>query len=459
MKNQSKRQISLVVFLLFLIVFSAHPLLAQEDETPTPIPGLNEEENKEIRSSNCAVPVSALGGQGHHGSGVDLEMTTREPVSFSAPDFSTFPPNMGAVDPGPDPVAILVVDAFNDELDYDLSAAFMANNDEELNIAVSDGKITHGALVMNHTNALLESLGFGKADEEPGQWLLWEKNGQLILVMKVDAIIYGPINNDNVLRATSAEVRNRIAEAVSTIRELGLGIGVPFNRFVVNMSFAILPCQEVLDFYDQGIHSSFDEYFAEVSAPEASFLPVIIRSNDPLIELFSDPNREYIPADVDAFIGVASSGNSALPFPFAPAIAPVIFSASAQPARMDFAPPISYTVTDYANGGEFIEDGGWFQLVNPAGIHSVPSPSSTNVYYLGTSFSAPALSIRIALELTKGAQNPCLYNDGDIPTVAYAGPYERLIQITATMGSTVGPLLDSPVWHNLIFEPVRNALC
>ena len=85
----------------------------------------------------------------------------------------------------------------------------------------------------------------------------------------------------------------------------------------------------------------------------------------------------------------------------------------------------------------------------------MPSPR-TPIHYLGTSFAAPALSTRLALELTQGVYKPCVYNDGAPATVDYTALHERLIQTTANAGGDVPPLLATPVWQNAPYEDVRS---
>ena len=455
---QSRYRIWRYIFCLLLFALMSYPLLAQDDGEPV----YSEEVKQELEGQNCAVPISSLGGQGHQISGVEAELTTLHPQTSSLPTLIPSDPESGATMTGGTGVAaVLVVDSFNDVLNYDLTFAINATDQDQIDKAVANGEITHGAVVMNHINSLLYLLGFKLVQQDSNQadWLLWQKDDINIVVMKVDAVSYGPIES---IPTTTQQVNNAIEAAITSLRndvasEISNQVnGMPINRFVVNMSFAILPCAEVIDFYNQGQEHSFDDYFKSIGISYEQLLVTVLQQGEPLTRLFT--NDGVIAGELaEALIGVASSGNSGLAFPFAPAIFPVIFSVSAQSAPLELMTPRRVPLVAYANAGEFIENGGWIQLVNPAKLYA--GPEFPEVFYLGTSFSGPALSTSLALELTEGVDVPCVFNGGNVPTVAYAGPVESQILNQGPGVPDIPTLLSSGIWGNIDFQMVRQGAC
>ena len=455
---QSRHQIWRYILCLLLFVLMSYPLLAQEQVPNAQVPGYDPALLEELAQQNCVVPISSLGGQGHQISGVDADLTTQHPQSSSLPTLTLpdpEPTSSGLNDPGV--AAILVVDSFDDTLGYNLSAAFNVMSQAEIDLAVSEGRITHGALVMNHINALLDLLGFKIASHNQ-DWLVWQQDETYIVVMKVDAVTYGPLEppppSQQPRPSTSTNVSNAIGAAMDKLRRYKVN-GEEVERFVVNMSFAILPCTDVINFYNQGQTNSFDDYFANLPQPMTydNLMPTVLQNTDPLRDLFSSVDDDRI----QALVGVASAGNSALPFPFAPAIFPAVFSVSAQPAPLNLMSAVSMPATAYANAGEFVENGGWIQLVNPAGFYG--PQMYADVYYLGTSFSGPALSTSLALELTQGVDIACIYDSGNTPHAAYAKNEEEQLVDPTTSGSTIEGLLQSGVWKNLNFQQERQTNC
>lgn len=506
----SKCLIRMVMFVLIVLAFTSQ-LLAQDEPTEPPIYDpdnpeffpLHDPEDTEaillfdpgdfshspdvviptdLRNQNCTTPISTLGGQGHQVSPVSGGLTTMQPSAFTLPALDLSQEELTALnstDTGP--VAILVVDSFNDSLNpvYDLSGVFDVTTEVELTDAVDTREISHGALVMNHINVLLGEMGYSPVEEsvemarsagDPNvyyYYVSWDTGSTQIYVVAVDAISYGPIEHGDVLKTTE-EAKTEIVEVLSKFVN-----DFDVHRFVVNMSFAILPCEELLDFWTTEAASTqgsfnFGDYLASISGVD--LIAPSVPTPDPLMHFLSVPNEvlEYFGGFEDrAFVPVASSGNSKLEFPFWPAISSRVLSVGAPEAPPLVGALASPDAPRYANDGDFAENGGWYQLAKPADMYQTNAPDDNqtrpvNIYYLGTSFSAPTMSTRIALWLSTNVDEPCISNPGDIPQVAFAGPHEEGIEAAVDAKSIplfISQSLADMVWSNRDLFVTRNNRC
>jgi hypothetical protein len=249
----------------------------------------------------------------------------------------------------------------------------------------------------------------------------------------------------------TAEISTLIQEAIDLFKH-GFQLGnltVPsVSRFVLNMSFGIVPCDpfEVslvvsLKDYDSIINSD-EDLKALREALNAQVPPIsdedklsVLWQARPLIaKIFDHDNpekmlgtfaKDLLKAKLEALqakyqiINVAASGNfgvldSGQPgymYPFAPAIWDNVLSVS---ASEDGKPS---NKAAYANPGEVIIDdsipGKTLTLVYGS-TFSPSNPDLTNVE--GTSFSAPKLSYYSALYLLSGFSTPCIPTAGPTPT-------------------------------------------
>lgn len=370
--------------------------------------------NCTVVTQNCAVPITRLNGQDYQVSGVVGGLTTEDPT------YSTLPQELFTqLGIGNYNVAILVIDQFTSPNSPDYSIpqpVFSVANEGQLIGFHDDGTLTHGDLVFNHINGLLagafDQTGFVPNDNMIDDTIVWNNGNSQVAVRMVDALQY------NTPTPTLA-VASDISAAILDLTNEG------FDSFVLNMSFAILPCSFAFQYGDVSDPDVlFDDYAAKVSQ-EKGFLynqlisPIETLINpDPLhylvqqcaqsitinpnteIDEVSDITIDYPeveapieapcdPTDRNAVL-VGSAGNSGLPYPLFPAAYPEVVSVSAS----EDGSRASYSNYN-ADTGLL---GGWFQLVDAADING--GFGTADVYYRGTSFSGPIESVCLALEIT-----------------------------------------------------------
>ncbi len=366
------------------------------------------------REENCVANQFSLPGQGTHIKGVIGGLGL-----YSEPQ--NIPRNFGATsaeERGRDilanllrtdsfsDAAILVVDDFQGGVFtlgqdvYDLPQHLTELDESVLNGLQANRQISHGAVVMNHINALLSGTGlYTPSQPEPGV-VLWTHNvtNARFVVMAVDTGL-----------VRTSVIERDIREGVNRLRKV-----YDINRSVVNMSFAIMPCNLLEDFAvaeAQGQVASFYEYLEIIAgnygltADELLYTLVmsVNLTGDPLRDLIETPQTSY---GSDEHIYVASAGNFGADFPMFPAGWDGVVSVSGSSVDdPEVRPEIPNRHTGNGeplfNAGEILETGAWFALSDPKGLNgssfTLGNPRD-NVFYLGTSFSAPTVSFFSALD-------------------------------------------------------------
>jgi len=259
----------------------------------------------------------------------------------------------------------------------------------------SAGSLSHGALVLEHTLALLRALGgtARPADAKNGVYAFGFGQGEII-VRAVD--LGGPL-------ASLAEVARRARQAVSSLSDVAVAT-------VVNMSFAAVPCDIGDDFAaNRAAYPTFRDYAAAVAG-----LP----SN--LSDLESTFGRSLDAADAAALtravllrpvsgaelqdaLGarqgevrfVASSGNYGLPYALVPAAWPQVLGVAARDVARN--PLDLASLSSFSDAAEVMVGGAYFTLrglLDPLARVELPA-----LVYAGTSFAAPATSVAVAFDL------------------------------------------------------------
>ncbi|RIK29090.1 MAG: hypothetical protein DCC55_38235 [Chloroflexi bacterium] len=409
----------------------------------------------------CAAPAAPAGD-----AGMDSTAAVTSPLSIAS-----------------NATVILVIDDFAyielaDLKDYDLnvptdtSENCVVTPDGQLDsakrgVAISSNvvhNIPHGEMVYERLDSLLRSYYGDPSQVSDGTTLFglsWMKqihiwNDTFILVA-VDTVGY-----------TTSLVTSRIEQSIN-VWENPAEYGV--QNFVLNMSFAVIPCDlslgknpdELLAEYESQIGDDpeleqlrdtlsalADEGITEAELEELIFEPTfrqlrlslvygmgpavdqtyyqtIIAGNDqdgnpdPLANLLTQLSKESESRHV---ISVAAAGNYEwnVPFPFAPAIWPGVISVSAGDDGAD--PPLAW----YSNYGE----------VRMSGAYTL----STGPTVEGTSFAAPELSYWAAEYLTAAGTSSCLGPDGTT--------YHPALNYTDT---------PDGLWDNLSLVEADNFIC
>jgi Subtilase family len=290
-------------------------------------------------------------------------------------------------------VALLVVDDFGagvyklEQAVYDLQTLSFPTSDAlsraiaietKLDILQALGKLSHGALVMNHINALLVSGGYSVANTSlTGDSVLFKNpsTGTYVLVKAVNTEGFG-----------TSIIAPRLETAFSEVRTLG------YTSVAINISFAIVPCSVRTDFANnRTLYPTFESYAQKIAGINGVPLDTVFRTirrpiiPDPLYTLIKNQQPSG-----ETRVYVAASGNYGLDYPLYPAAWPEVISVSSN--------DVGAGRSDFSNRGEIMMTGAWFRLTNPASLNG-SFGGAPQVVYAGTSFSAPALSVFTAYDL------------------------------------------------------------
>jgi hypothetical protein len=329
------------------------------------------------------------------------------------------------------------------------------------------GDQPHGSYVSSQAQVTLErGLGYTKLLETAGPIpsirliQTWELGGEQIVLAEVDTVGY-----------TTTEIAPRIEAAMEALRG-------PYGatRFVLNMSFAIVPCDpsfgkrdvevdELLNFYKQFFNSlppsdPLNQLWADLERiihglpanPElldpalyAEFAqkrmallyePVRSRLEEGQIQGSSavkgatfDPDRidplyEKLLEHREELIAVAAAGNYGLPFPYAPALWDDVLAVSAPPVQLPASNCSPTPIAFIANAGEVLVDGQHFEVNSNCQV--------------GTSFAAPTVSVYAASYFLADQPVACPNPSGGNPTQP---PLEYAAELQPQWSST--PLRDA----------------
>jgi hypothetical protein len=317
-------------------------------------------------------------------------------------------------------VALIVLDDFGsgvyklDKAVYDLSTLSFPTGDplsraiaieEALNELQTLGKLSHGALVLNHINALLVAGGYTIANAT------------------VDSVLFkNPVSGKYILvKAINTEGFNtsmfapRLEAAFLELRSSG------YSSMAINMSFAIVPCSVRNDFANnRASYPTLEKYAEEVASINGVALDTVFRtirrpvSNDLLYAVIRG-EAQVPPIPGETRVYVAAAGNYGLTYPMFPAAWPEVISVSSHDIGAGFS--------DFSNRGEVMITGAWFRLSNPALLNG-GFGNSPKVVYAGTSFAAPAVSVFTAYDLASSVPECALQTAAPTrPDLAYGPPW------------------------------------
>jgi len=212
-----------------------------------------------------------------------------------------------------------------------------------------------------------------------------------------------PVDTDGY---TTSLITDRITQTITQLSSQH-----PNASFVVNMSFAVIPCAALADLavYDALMHQADSDLAGDLDAMQAVFASMMssgvfnqtLTSNDNLQGFVTTKcNRRSVCASgTNPVILVAASGNSSAAFPFYPAAWNGVESVSASVDNTDFI--ASGALATFSNYGTTMMPGVWGSE-------------------MGTSFAAPRYSFAMALVLLSNqATTGC-------PALAPAAPVDWL---------------------------------
>lgn len=332
------------------------------------------------------------------------------------------------------------------------------NLGDEIPRDASGNPISHGDSVYN--DILFQDAGITESplDDSLGTNPSWLKRFSVLGTERGQLIVVG-VDTEGY---TTQAVADNISSAMTF---LGSGYSIQLDdgtkrhmdgvsRFVINMSFAIIPCKGIMSLADYNMLLETEDELKDLRdelidlgiSEENEFETILMRyeyqqlgdgiklEGDPLYDLAVDASKN---PDV---VFVASAGNKGryFPYPFAPAIWDFVISVSSNGVSSEDAPTLDVTnchrvgIAEYSNCGEIKMDGESRLLV--AGVGTPPPALNT-----GTSYAAPKLSYRIALALLNNEFGMCASGSTALSMLGYAN--------------------ESGVWKNKLYNDIVTMNC
>lgn len=227
--------------------------------------------------------------------------------------------------------------------------------EDRLDELVSTGQLSHGALVLTYTLDLFQELGAVVVEDADDRVVLSVGGAEVVL------------QSVEVAGLTAQEVGAALEQVSDEYRSQG------YERFVVNMSFTLEPCQSIREFRSSD-ESSFDAFLAAA--------PPSIGPGDPLYD--------FVNADTRDTVFVAAAGNFGGEVPRQPGRMPEVISVSAGLG-------VEGGLFEQSNSGEVMAPGVWVPLNNPFG-RTDATEASREVLMGGTSLAAPSLSVASTID-------------------------------------------------------------
>ncbi len=381
------------------------------------------------QEGNCLVDEIEIPGQGSRAQGFinglaiapnpvdsnDVSIPTFEPFAVGSEMFAT-----AAVPSPSEPAAIIIVDDFNGNDDLDQPGVYFLDQqrgptladltgsatEAEVTALEDAGQYSHGALVFNHTLALLSA---GDPSPRQADFVVnlpaedTEINVTAFVFTKPNVIVAALDTQD----FNTEIIGSRLQATTQTLAERQI------RRFAVNLSFGLVPCSVLADI-EAGTEKrpdlTFEKYRDEVlnaSGLDANQFrddlvnvlttPINV-TGDPLLTGAETNPERFANAAVSDITYLAASGNYALPYSLYPGYWSEFVSTSAH----NLADTTTRAVRDpdYSNTGEVLMPGGYFTLTaydpNTGDFRTYDEISIG-----GTSFAAPVLSVFTALEFTE----------------------------------------------------------
>ncbi|HZW99784.1 MAG TPA: S8/S53 family peptidase [Trueperaceae bacterium] len=311
-----------------------------------------------------------------------------------------YDPDLDVKSPYAEKTVILVLDDFGG--DFKLPHTMLYGEIPLPSSGILPYTYSHGALVFHELRSLLTALfGHGHGHETTDSYYVDFAYGSIRL-QAVDArdVATGHIDTE--------EAASALRSAMKSAWHHG------YKRAVVNMSFSIVPCDVLTDFASTE-PATFEDYVEAllghngVSGQTAEMLGHAVQSpvtelDDPLLDFIACPrvfDGRPCGAYFQSIVNVAASGNYGLDFPLFPAAAGGVISVGSQSRQ----------------GGQFEEVSGFSNAATIVAAGDVillrTDGKGSGLAYIGTSFSAPIVSLFVALDQRTGSPTCDAGDPGD----------------------------------------------
>lgn len=306
-----------------------------------------------------------------------------------------------------------------------------------------NGQLSHGALVLQHTLDAIKGTGVYPFSTSPSAGITVFRTtnviGRTTRFLTVKAI-------DTGLDGTAIIANSVKSSAIATKLSVALDSIAGGGPHVINMSFALLPCEAYADFLrwdadptmtgEQRFEEYIDALALKNEVVKEELIDVIVEAtndfNDPLNKLIRTGNWAWF-----RNIFVAASGNYGFT------------KTATYPAKWTGVIDVTGSAANNTsvrnsnfNQGEIMDIAGSLQLT---ASNFTPLAGAKNVYYKGTSFSTPSLSVFSALDLAgqrRCTQITAVPNNGNIITPRLA--INQALLVDSPLVNAVGQLCPVP---------------
>lgn len=401
-----------------------------------------------IVNKNCMTNALNLPGQGFRASGTDGGLTydLRAASTLGITTANSVGSNWRTVSgllgtPNRD-VTILVVDDFRSN-GVPTNGVYAPTPDLFTQTALTGAtlgqlqdnkKLSHGALVLQHTLDTIKGTGLYPFSSSPSAGVTVFRTtsviGRTTRSLTVKAIDTGLTSTAIIKNSIESSF---IATKISTTLD-----STPGGPHVVNMSFALLPCEPYADFLEWDKvtlgEQKFEEYITALAVKNGvvkeELINVIVEATndttDPLYQLIQSGNWGWF-----RNIHVAASGNYGFnKTAMYPAKWNSVIDATGSAANNTGVRNSNF------NQGEIMDIAGSLQLT---ASNFTSLAGAKNVYYKGTSFSTPSLSVFSALDLAgkrRCTQITAVPNNGNVITPSLAMNLQNLVDSPLTTAVT-----------------------
>jgi Subtilase family len=373
---------------------------------------------------NCAANEFNIPGQGYKSSGVggadggmtyDVSLTTDTSVTTASARGKGWQTMTSMLAPVQQDAMMLVIDDFRGDTQgnngvYKPSPELFLQSELDvatLKLLQSQNKLSHGALVFQHAKDVIWGSGLylSRAAPTPDTTVYYKNS------------VPSPISKKLTLKAINTQFAStgaiagsitskKISDILSPILVDTAGVVPPMT--VINLSFALLPCEAYADFIATDKLASEDLTFQDYLTKLADFNNVTFDEiATTIVEATNDPNDPLFKLIQSASSGarkhifVAASGNYG-------------FRTTAMyPAKWKGVIDVTGSAANKTslrherfNTGEIMDVAASFLLRASRFTNNL---NAKNVYYLGTSFSTPTVSVYSALDVA--SQKRCISSD------------------------------------------------
>ncbi len=272
-------------------------------------------------------------------------------------------------------------------------------------------------------------------------------HGNLVYSQLEDLLAESPA--DGAITLVAVDIHGLTTDAVAELVTETVADN-PADFYVLNMSFAVIPCDYVEAFAEYGTQLASARGAKNLNRYRGLFQRAVVFYDDTVFPAMSqraqdtqdfDPLQEAIIALGDNVVAIASAGNFGMDFPFWPGAWGQVVSVSASNGMGFYAE----SMWDHRNdtpllAAETDQPGVPLRVSNYGEVMMPGEYAASMGDVSGTSFAAPRLSMAVALYLSQAGESYCRNGDGFFGMIT--GEWDNLrLDLAAATCPDISPYL------------------